>query len=216
MLSLLCENEKEGPNILFLSQSWKPWTSLLLPRPVRRSSARQWRPVLLASPRRESTITFHRVQLEPPAEYCTHQYRNKNFILEEMKRCRAMLCTFRAVDLCICTVYTQILPCGLSGRWTTGWTGARLSLVSTAWAQTWEACRVLSCVVWTEMLSWAWCPTALRGRSCGNIWRQWGEVKTFFQPKTDFFKLTFPPSFFINHCLWNNNNMEPKNVVIWI
>lgn len=53
----------EGPDIVSVSQSWIPWRSHLSPRPVRRSSARRWRPVSLDLPRRESTITSHRVSL---------------------------------------------------------------------------------------------------------------------------------------------------------
>lgn len=83
--------------------------------------------------------------------------------------------------------FGQILSCGLNGKWTTGWTGARLSLVSIAWVQTWEACTAVSCVAWTEKPSWVWCLTAPQERFSGSIWRIWGEVhvrvnqNSFFQ-----------------------------------
>lgn len=47
----------------------------------------------------------------------------------------------------------QIPCCGRSGRWTTGWTGARESLVSTVWAPNWKVWMVQNFLVWTERLS---------------------------------------------------------------
>lgn len=74
------------------------------------------------------------------------------------------------------TCCIQIPCCGLSGRWTTGWTGARESLASTALAPNWKVWMVRNFLAWTERLSKAWYLTALHKRSFGNTWRTWEEV----------------------------------------
>lgn len=70
----------------------------------------------------------------------------------------------------------QILCCGLSGRWTTGWTGARGSLASTAWAPHWKVWMGRSSSAWAGRLSRAGSLTALHRRSSGSTWRTWEEV----------------------------------------
>lgn len=102
--------------------------------------------------------------------------------LMEQKYLEHLFGTFKTSNS-VLFLFGQILSCGLSGKWTTGWTGARLSLVSTAWVQTWEACTAVSCVAWTERPSWAWCLTAPPERFSGSIWRIWGEVHATSHPK---------------------------------
>ena len=69
----------DGPHVYFFSQSWTPWRFLLSPPPVRRSSARQWRPVLLDLLRKESTINSHRVQSEEHVQHFIHQHETESF-----------------------------------------------------------------------------------------------------------------------------------------
>lgn len=154
------------------SQSWTPWRSLLSPQPVGRSSAKRWMPVSLAFPRRESADTSLKVQAEP---------QHQNFVISQGQGLVGYAkedrhCFLDLKDLCI-FASIKILGCGLSGKWTTGQTGARQSLASSAWVQTWEDCRGACCVAWTERLSLGWPLTALLGKSCGNIWTSWEEVK---------------------------------------
>lgn len=174
---LMAEKKKWQPNfycmwtaswyVLMSSQGWTSWRSHHSPQPVRKSLARQWRPVLKVLPRRGFFITSQ--QVIPPlttGRRYSCDFEGRNLYWGCFAEC--IHCTFALM---------QIPHCGLSGRWITGWTGVRVSLVSTPWIQSWDACRDVTCASWTKTPSWPWFLTARREKFSGSIWRTWGKVR---------------------------------------
>lgn len=159
------------------SQGWTSWRSHHSPQPVRKSLARQWRPVLQVLPRRGSFITSQ--QVIPPlttGRRSICDLEGRNLYWGCFAEC--IHCTF---------VFMQIPHCGLSGRWITGWTGVRVSLGFTPWIQSWDACMDVTCASWTKTPSWPWFLTARREKFSGSIWRTWGKVRwtaAYFTVKT--------------------------------